>query len=316
MKKIILLFSLLIPSISYSTTFSITLLTPAEAAVTKDAFVRFELHNYGSQVPHVVGSNVILPSMTDFYPNGSGVVTGTIQGNDTIIPNTTYYHICFYKDGIKFYCCDMVITGASVVIDASSCILSGGTPTPPVSCNQIINQCPITIQRRIEFGAAVCNGGSTATTAQDLPASNAMSPACASNGLVGVLTAQDGQSVTLNFVFPHDFISFADANVTVTTTDTTQNHTIIYSISRWCTPPNSADTTPSFDTPQNFPTITIPNVAVSGQSYSMVISQVNQNANCVPYGLLHLRFRRETDTDTDIAVQWQNFVLNYNGTTN
>src|SRR5436309_1204596 len=70
---------------------------------SKDTFIRFELQNYGNFVPKVLGSYNIVPSHVDLYPDVNGLVTGTIVGNDIITPTNTYYHVCYYSRGIKYF---------------------------------------------------------------------------------------------------------------------------------------------------------------------------------------------------------------------
>ena len=119
-----------------ATTFTITLLQPSEVKVTKDAFVRFELKNYGANVPRVIGSHVILSSIVDFRPDTNGIVSGTITGNDVISPINTYYSIGFFKGGTRFYTCDMIISGSTQDLDNTSCLATGTPPVPFTSCVQ------------------------------------------------------------------------------------------------------------------------------------------------------------------------------------
>lgn len=131
-RKLLLL--MLIAISCKGTSFTVTLLQPSQVPTSKDAFVRFELKNYGANVPRVIGSNVILSSISDFTPNGSGVVTGNIQGNDTISPANTYYSVGFFKGGTRFYTCDMIISGSSQDLDNTSCLQTGTPPVPFTSC--------------------------------------------------------------------------------------------------------------------------------------------------------------------------------------
>src|SRR5438270_589547 len=77
---------LLSPSVVTGTTVTMTLKNPNISVQSKDTFVRFELQNYGNVIPKVLGSFNIIPSYVDLYPDVNGLVTGTIQANDTISP--------------------------------------------------------------------------------------------------------------------------------------------------------------------------------------------------------------------------------------
>lgn len=311
MKKLLLLFLISLPL--KATTFTITLLTPAEAAVTKDAFVRFELHNYGNQLPHVTGANVILPSMSDFYPNASGIVSGTIQGNDTITPTTTYYHICFYKDGVKFYCCDMVITGSSVVIDGNSCLVNGAGPViPPPVCPPPPTSCGgnTAMLRRQNFWWAGCNG----TTASNSWELGTMVPACAGvNTIKGVLNSVDGQIAYWTEQLGPDWTSFGSAYINFTTPDTTQNDTIQFQLKTVCVAPGTNVTDdPTYPAAQNFSLVTIPAGAVANASYNAMITTVTA-PTCGPKYTVHFQIIRGTDSNATASLVG-NFEVDYNGT--
>ena len=101
--------------------------------LTANTIVTFELKNTGKLgIPRVVGTNVIATPTFSFTPNGSGNVTGSIQGNDTITVGTnaggTYYRISVYFDGALFRADDYF------VLDAQTFDLSLATPifSPPV----------------------------------------------------------------------------------------------------------------------------------------------------------------------------------------
>ncbi len=142
MKKLLLVLLLATVARAQNTTaVTATLLTPAQVAVTKDAFVRFELRNYGLYVPVVTGFNVILPSFIDAYPDATGVVTTNLFSNDKIFPANTYYSVCFYKNGTKFYCCNVVITGTTFNMDNAQCLNATSTPAavaPCVYCDTLV----------------------------------------------------------------------------------------------------------------------------------------------------------------------------------
>src|SRR5437762_2671468 len=49
-----------------------------------NTFARLTLAGYGFNIPKVAGSNAIATPCYDLHLNSSGVIRGTIQGNDTI----------------------------------------------------------------------------------------------------------------------------------------------------------------------------------------------------------------------------------------
>ena len=130
MKKLLTL--TLITTSCYGTTVTLTL-NNVQASPSSNTFVRFELFNYGNNVPQVVGSFSLVPPFIDLYPNSSGIISGNIQGNDTITPANTYYHMTFYNKGVKYYSCDVSITGSSVNLNNSSCMNVTPSPAPNYS---------------------------------------------------------------------------------------------------------------------------------------------------------------------------------------
>lgn len=109
-KWIALVLFLFVTNVRAATTVTGKLLDPATAAVTSNAYARFELKNYGTNLPRVLGTNVILPSMKDVYPDGTGLISTTLTGNELINPGNTWYRVTYYKGGTRFYICDVVVT--------------------------------------------------------------------------------------------------------------------------------------------------------------------------------------------------------------
>ena len=105
-----IILALLVPSIARATTtVSGKLLTPAEAAVASNAYIRLEIKNYGKNLPRILGTNTILPSFADIYPDGTGAVTTTLTGNELINPGNTWYRATYFRGGTKFYECDFYV---------------------------------------------------------------------------------------------------------------------------------------------------------------------------------------------------------------
>src|SRR5438045_3561577 len=120
-----------------ATTVTLHLFNPSTTPITKDSFVRFDLHNFGTNVPRIIGSGVLIPSYVDLVPNGSGLVTGVIIGNDVISPANTYYHIMYFVNGARTYTCDLVISGSSMNLDNASCMTTvQPAPMPFTQCIQ------------------------------------------------------------------------------------------------------------------------------------------------------------------------------------
>jgi len=111
--------------------FSVTLKDISDASMMKDVFVRFELKNYGNNVPTVPGDFVTVPSTKDYFPDVNGNINANIVGNDVISPSGTYYTISFWAHGECYYKCDTTITGSSVNLDNINC---GGTYPPQQNC--------------------------------------------------------------------------------------------------------------------------------------------------------------------------------------
>src|SRR5258705_12222608 len=66
-----------------------------------NAYARFTLKNYGSSLLSGIGSNAIVDDMQDFKPNGSGNISGVLQGNDTINFSGTFYQDCIFFQGTQ-----------------------------------------------------------------------------------------------------------------------------------------------------------------------------------------------------------------------
>lgn len=167
LKFLILLSLLTVTTVTAATTVSLTLFNPANAAQNKDTFVRFELRNYGAQVPRVIGTNIILPSFVDAYPTSLGVVTTTLISTADITPANTYYSVSFFRNGTKFYTCNVVISGTTQNLNNTSCLQAGSTPAPLpfTQCTQ----CPSGITTRACMIVAGANNGPILVAADIAP---------------------------------------------------------------------------------------------------------------------------------------------------
>lgn len=94
-------------------------------AGSRNSFVRFTLTGYGSDIPRVITTNAIAAYCYDLHPNSSGVISGTIQGNDTIQVGGnpvggTYYQVCIYFQNQIFACDPYTITGSSFNLNSAT----------------------------------------------------------------------------------------------------------------------------------------------------------------------------------------------------
>ena len=79
-------------------------------ATQQNTYVSFQLQNYGSNIPRVIGTNAIVSQNSPpFHPSALGVISGSIQSNDSIAPANTYYRVCIYFRGTLFQCNNYLI---------------------------------------------------------------------------------------------------------------------------------------------------------------------------------------------------------------
>jgi hypothetical protein len=118
------------------TTVSGTLKDPGGNPMTSgNDWARFTLQNYSSNIPKVIGTNVIVPPYADFKPNGSGAISGTIQANNSITPSGTFYRVCIFHQGQTFQCNNYTINGASFDLDSATPNSVNPVATPPTGDN-------------------------------------------------------------------------------------------------------------------------------------------------------------------------------------
>lgn len=127
-----------------TTAVTLHLFGPNATATSKNAFVRFELANYGTNVPKVIGTNTIIPSYVDGIPDNTGLVSINIIPNTNITPTNTYYHVTYFRNGNKFYTCDVMISGVDMDLDSASCMQAA--PPSPLPFSQCV-QCPASLHQ-------------------------------------------------------------------------------------------------------------------------------------------------------------------------
>ena len=125
--------------LAQTTAVTLHLFDPTTSAVAKNAFIRFEIANYGTNVPRVIGTSTIIPSHVDAYPDATGLVSIGIIPNSSISPANTYYRITYFRNGNKFYTCNIMISGVSMSLDDASCMDTA--PPAPLPFDQCV-QCP------------------------------------------------------------------------------------------------------------------------------------------------------------------------------
>lgn len=192
-----------------------------------------------------------------------------------------------------------------------------GFPTWRALCAQDL---PAVTKREYMVFAGCTNG--LGASAWDLPASGGMTAACVTDGtngtVQGVLQAAHSTLAYYSLGIEGDFTAFVNADIWFTSIDTTQGHTIQFTLATACTGPGGtvADT-PAYNPTQNFATVTIPSSAVSGGAYHATLTGVTATT-CTANDILHIKLARSSsDTSTDTAVQLTGtMILSFQGTLN
>jgi hypothetical protein len=93
-----------------------------------NTYVSFVLQGYGSNIPKITGSNVIVSATSPpFRPDGSGNISGNITRNDFITPATTFYQVCVFNQGTQFRCNNYLIAASTFNLNTATPL----NPTPP-----------------------------------------------------------------------------------------------------------------------------------------------------------------------------------------
>lgn len=107
------------PVWAQTATVSGTLRDAGGAAVTSNAFIRFELMNF-TGLPTVSGSGTAVRTIKDFAPDGSGLLSGAIYRNDNISPANTFWRVCNYYGGSRGKCSDYRIAASTFNLDTAT----------------------------------------------------------------------------------------------------------------------------------------------------------------------------------------------------
>ena len=94
-------------------------------------YATFQLMNFGSNVPRVTGTNIVVQTQPLRVTSAQLVIGVTIQANDTITPATTFYRVTFFHSGQLFRSFDHRITGASYNLDSVTPITTAPVVAPP-----------------------------------------------------------------------------------------------------------------------------------------------------------------------------------------
>jgi hypothetical protein len=74
-------------------------LLDAAGAPLIEAFVRFRLRNFSGRIPRILSDSVVAEVQLDAAPDGAGLVTQPLWGNDNIDPAGTFYTVEYRNQG-------------------------------------------------------------------------------------------------------------------------------------------------------------------------------------------------------------------------
>src|SRR3990167_6271513 len=134
---IVLFFSVLWPAV-VNATVNVTgnLKNALGQNLGSNTYVVFRLRNYGSNVPKVIGTGVIVQPEKRVDPDANGLITTTVFGNDEISPSGTYWVLEFFYQGRLSHAASYTIRGASFNFNSATPITT--TPTAPVGPDYVI----------------------------------------------------------------------------------------------------------------------------------------------------------------------------------
>jgi len=94
-------------------------------------YATFQLMNFGSNVPRVTATNIVVQTQPLRVTSAQLQAGVTIQANDTITPATTFYRVTFFHSGQLFRSFDHRITGASYNLDSATPITTAPVVAAP-----------------------------------------------------------------------------------------------------------------------------------------------------------------------------------------
>jgi len=89
------------------------------AALQGNSFLRFRLRNFAGNVPLVTGTAIVVETQLDVFPNGSGLISTNLWGNDSISPTGTFWTCEFWNNGRITSQQNYLITGASFNLNSA-----------------------------------------------------------------------------------------------------------------------------------------------------------------------------------------------------
>src|SRR5581483_2192698 len=103
--------------------------TDVSNTVVTGAFVRLRLRNFQGFVPRILGSDVLVETQVDLVPNGSGVLSASVWGNDSIDPVNTFYTVEWWSHGRITSQANYIITGASFDLNTAQMLNPPNAPS-------------------------------------------------------------------------------------------------------------------------------------------------------------------------------------------
>jgi len=94
-------------------------------------YATFQLMNFGSNVPRVTGTNIVVQTQPLRITPAQLQAGVTIQANDTITPATTFYRVTFFQGSRPFRSADHRITGTTYNLDSATPITTSPVVAAP-----------------------------------------------------------------------------------------------------------------------------------------------------------------------------------------
>lgn len=137
-------------SAALATTVTGTLLDASGAPVTNGS-VTLQIENYGiGNIPRIINSGTLVSTQpVTLTANASGQIGGTVQGNDTITPASTYYLVTFYSGASVYSSCDYLITGSTFNLTAATCLATPPAVPPSIAYSTVAQSQNALQQRQI-----------------------------------------------------------------------------------------------------------------------------------------------------------------------
>src|SRR3990167_7695317 len=119
-----------------TTTVSGNLKTVLSGNLGTNTYIVLRLRNFGSNVPKVTGTGIIVQAEKRVDPDANGLISTTVYDNSSVTPSGTYYVIEFFYQGRLSHAASYTISGASFNFNSATPITT--TPTAPVGPDYVI----------------------------------------------------------------------------------------------------------------------------------------------------------------------------------